>query len=73
MLNRPQLHGCNRLRIAAPPLRRIVLQRWATSLQSAGHVGWRSLVPIRVHGLEDLQFFLGDGCFFGLCPVRIRS
>ncbi len=40
-----------------------------TALQSAGHVGWRSLVPIRPHDLHHLQFFLGDGCFFGLCPV----
>jgi FAD-dependent urate hydroxylase len=41
----------------------------ATPLQSAGHVGWRSLVPIRPRGLQHLQFFLGDGCFFGLCPM----
>jgi FAD-dependent urate hydroxylase len=40
-----------------------------TALQSAGHVGWRSLVPIRPHDLHNLLFFLGDGCFFGLCPV----
>jgi 2-polyprenyl-6-methoxyphenol hydroxylase-like FAD-dependent oxidoreductase len=40
-----------------------------TPLQSAGHVGWRSLVSIRPRGLQHLQFFLGDGCFFGLCPV----
>jgi FAD-dependent urate hydroxylase len=38
-------------------------------LQSAGHVGWRSLVPRRPEGLQHLSFFLGDGCFFGLCPV----
>ncbi len=41
----------------------------ATPLQSAGHVGWRSLVPIRPQGVQHLQFFLGEGCFFGLCPV----
>jgi 2-polyprenyl-6-methoxyphenol hydroxylase-like FAD-dependent oxidoreductase len=41
----------------------------ATPLQSAGHVGWRSLVPIRPRGLEHLQFFLGDGCFFGRWPM----
>lgn len=35
----------------------------------AGHMGWRSVVPIRPQGLEKLQFHLGDGCFFGLCPV----
>jgi len=36
---------------------------------SAGQVAWRSLVPIRPRGLTKLQFLLGDGCFFGLCPV----
>lgn len=41
----------------------------AAPLQSAGHVGWRSLLPVRPRRLHDLQFFLGDGCFFGLCPV----
>lgn len=40
-----------------------------TPLQSAGHVGWRSLVPRRPRALQHLQFFLGEGCFFGLCPV----
>ena len=35
----------------------------------AGQMTWRSLVPIRPHGLTKLQFLLGDGCFFGLCPV----
>lgn len=41
----------------------------STPLQSAGHVGWRSLAPIRPRGLRHLQFFLGEGCFFGLCPM----
>jgi len=36
---------------------------------SAGQVAWRSLAPIRPRGLTKLQFLLGDGCFFGLCPV----
>lgn len=40
-----------------------------TPLQSAGHVGWRSLVPRRPQGSQHLQFFLGEDCFFGLCPV----
>ena len=35
----------------------------------AGHMAWRSVAPIRPKGLVDLQFHLGDGCFFGLCPV----
>ena len=35
----------------------------------AGQMTWRSLAPIRPRGLTTLQFLLGDGCFFGLCPV----
>lgn len=35
----------------------------------AGQMTWRSLAPIRPRGLNTLQFVLGDGCFFGLCPV----
>jgi 2-polyprenyl-6-methoxyphenol hydroxylase-like FAD-dependent oxidoreductase len=35
----------------------------------AEQVAWRSLAPIRPRGLTKLQFLLGDGCFFGLCPV----
>lgn len=34
-----------------------------------GEMVWRSLAPIRPRGLRKLQFLLGDGCFFGLCPV----
>jgi 2-polyprenyl-6-methoxyphenol hydroxylase-like FAD-dependent oxidoreductase len=34
-----------------------------------GQMAWRSLAPIRPRGLKTLQFLLGDGCFFGLCPV----
>lgn len=30
---------------------------------------WRSLAPVRPRGLANLKFLLGDGCFFGLCPV----
>jgi 2-polyprenyl-6-methoxyphenol hydroxylase-like FAD-dependent oxidoreductase len=34
-----------------------------------GQMGWRSLAPVR-HGTPDeVQFWLGDGCFFGLFPV----
>ena len=32
-------------------------------------MAWRSVAPIRPHGLTSLQFLLGEGCFFGLCPV----
>lgn len=35
----------------------------------AGQMAWRSLVPLRPRGLTKLQFLLGDGCFFGLCPI----
>jgi len=35
-----------------------------------GQMVWRSLVPIRPPEYDDcVQFWLGDGCFFGLCPV----
>ena len=34
-----------------------------------GQMAWRSLAPVRPRGLTALQFLLGDGCFFGLCPV----
>jgi len=34
-----------------------------------GQMVWRSLAPVRPKGLAHLQFLLGDGCFFGLCPV----
>jgi 2-polyprenyl-6-methoxyphenol hydroxylase-like FAD-dependent oxidoreductase len=35
----------------------------------AGHIAWRSVVPMRPAKLTDLRFFFGDRCFFGLCPV----
>ncbi len=34
-----------------------------------GHMAWRSVAPVQPHGLNGLQFHLGDGCFFGLCPL----
>jgi 2-polyprenyl-6-methoxyphenol hydroxylase-like FAD-dependent oxidoreductase len=34
-----------------------------------GQMAWRSVAQIRPRGLTRLQFHLGDGCFFGLCPV----
>lgn len=34
-----------------------------------GQMVWRSLAPVRPRGLTRLQLLLGDGCFFGLCPV----
>lgn len=34
-----------------------------------GAMAWRSIAPIRPFGLTSLQFLLGEGCFFGLCPV----
>ncbi len=38
-----------------------------------GQMVWRSIAPIRPRGLTHLQFLLGDGCFFGLCPVGSDS
>jgi len=35
----------------------------------AGQMVWRSLAPIRPRSLTKVQFLLGEGCFFGLCPV----
>src|SRR5262249_37249437 len=35
----------------------------------AEQIAWRSLAPIRPRGLTKVQFLLGEGCFFGLCPV----
>jgi 2-polyprenyl-6-methoxyphenol hydroxylase-like FAD-dependent oxidoreductase len=34
-----------------------------------GQMGWRSLAPIRRDTPNEVQFWLGDGCFFGLFPV----
>lgn len=30
---------------------------------------WRSVAPVRLPDPDSIQFWLGDGCFFGLCPV----
>src|ERR1700722_1105005 len=34
-----------------------------------GQMAWRSLAPIRRDTPDEVQFWLGDGCFFGLFPV----
>ncbi len=34
-----------------------------------GQMVWRSLAPVRLPERDCVQFWLGDGCFFGLCPV----
>jgi 2-polyprenyl-6-methoxyphenol hydroxylase-like FAD-dependent oxidoreductase len=34
-----------------------------------GAMNWRSIAPIRPHGLSDMRLFLGDASFFGLVPV----
>jgi FAD-dependent urate hydroxylase len=34
-----------------------------------GAMNWRSVAPIRPGGITALQILLGDGCFFGFCPV----
>jgi 2-polyprenyl-6-methoxyphenol hydroxylase-like FAD-dependent oxidoreductase len=41
----------------------------ATPPAYSGGMAWRSIAPIRPRGLTPLQFHLGEGCFFGLCPV----
>jgi len=48
-------------------LRRLALS--ATRPVYGGQMAWRSIAPIRPGGLTSLQFWLGNGCFFGLCPV----
>jgi len=35
----------------------------------SGQMAWRSLAPILPGQPTSVQFWLGDGCFFGLCPV----
>src|SRR5262249_14497340 len=35
----------------------------------SGQMAWRSLASVRAAELDGVQFWLGDGCFFGLCPV----
>jgi FAD-dependent urate hydroxylase len=37
-----------------------------------GQMVWRSLAPIRRETPEEVQFWLGDGCFFGLFPVSSK-
>lgn len=34
-----------------------------------GAMNWRSVAPVCPAGSTALLFLLGDGCFFGLCPV----
>jgi 2-polyprenyl-6-methoxyphenol hydroxylase-like FAD-dependent oxidoreductase len=41
----------------------------AISPAYTGAMAWRSVAPVRPRGLSDVRFLLGDGCFFGLCPV----
>jgi len=48
-------------------LRRLTLS--AAPPVYGGQMAWRSIAPIRPGSLTNLQFWLGDGCFFGLCPV----
>jgi len=45
------------------------LMMGAISPAYTGAMAWRSVASIRPLGLVDLQFHLGDDCFFGLCPV----
>jgi 2-polyprenyl-6-methoxyphenol hydroxylase-like FAD-dependent oxidoreductase len=36
---------------------------------SGGQIAWRALAPMRLPGAPSVQFWLGDGLFFGLCSV----
>lgn len=38
----------------------------------AGQTAWRWLAPLRSAGMAEIQFWMGDGCFFGLYPVSDR-
>ena len=35
----------------------------------AGQIAWRSISPVALPGSPSVQFWLGDGCFFGLCSI----
>jgi FAD-dependent urate hydroxylase len=35
----------------------------------AGQVVWRSMIPVRPEGVDDMVVVLGEGCFFGLVPI----
>src|SRR5262249_37334748 len=41
----------------------------ATPPVFGGQMVWRSVAPIRAAQADSVQFWLGEGCFFGLCPV----
>jgi 2-polyprenyl-6-methoxyphenol hydroxylase-like FAD-dependent oxidoreductase len=35
-----------------------------------GQMAWRGLASTSPSPSNSIQFWLGDGCFFGLCPIR---
>jgi hypothetical protein len=39
------------------------------SLICSGQMVWLSIAPVRARGLTGIHFYLGDCCFFGLCPI----
>ena len=51
----------------ASTVRRLALG--AASPVYSGQMTWRSVAPLHPGKLEGVQFWLGDACFFGLCPV----
>jgi 2-polyprenyl-6-methoxyphenol hydroxylase-like FAD-dependent oxidoreductase len=51
----------------ASSVRRLVLG--ADPPRYGGQMVWRRLAPFRPKDSDAVQFWLGDGCFFGLCPV----
>jgi 2-polyprenyl-6-methoxyphenol hydroxylase-like FAD-dependent oxidoreductase len=64
-------HGLYGLVVGADGIRSTVREAvfGSTPPVYGGQMAWRSLSPIRPTGLEGVEFWLGDGCFFGLCPV----
>ena len=48
-------------------VRRLALD--ATPPVYGGQMVWRSVAPLRAAPADSVQFWLGDGCFFGFCPV----
>ena len=63
--------GCYRLVVGADGIHSAVRAHVVDGAAPvfAGQIVWRSLSPVRLAGLQRVQFCLGDGCFFGLCSV----
>jgi 2-polyprenyl-6-methoxyphenol hydroxylase-like FAD-dependent oxidoreductase len=51
-------------------VRKLALSAAAPSY--AGQMAWRGLAPVRSEAAAEIQFWMGDGRFFGLYPVSDR-